>query len=66
MSETEFEPMISRGEVAARLDIPMRTLNRWASLGTGPRYYRLGRHARYRWTEVLAWVESQGSKAKGA
>lgn len=53
------EPLASRGEVAAYLGVPATTLDQWASNGTGPAYIRVGRYAKYRWSDVDAWIESQ-------
>ena len=33
---------------------------RWS--GNGPRYVKLGRHVRYRETDVTAWIEEQEHK----
>lgn len=47
-------------EVAAYLnDIPVKTLAKWRSDGTGPRYTKVGRHVRYDWADVRAWLTSQ-------
>jgi len=46
---------LSRRELADRYGLPVKTLAQWASKGTGPRYARLGRHARYRLSDVIAW-----------
>jgi excisionase family DNA binding protein len=51
--------MQTRLQVATYLRVPVRTLDRWAYLGTGPRFYRIGRHARYRMSDVVAWLEQQ-------
>lgn len=51
--------IISIDELARRLDIPKSTLYQWRYKGTGPRSHRLGRHVRYRWSEVLAWLDAQ-------
>ena len=51
--------VITIDEVARRLDIPKKTLYQWRYKGTGPRSHRLGRHVRYRWSEVLAWFDEQ-------
>lgn len=51
--------VISIDEVARRLDIPKKTLYQWRYKGTGPRGHRVGRHVRYRWSEVLAWLDAQ-------
>ena len=59
-------PLASRSEVAAYLGLPVATLNRWGTEGAGPRYVRVGRHARYRWEDVEAWLEQQGPDPIGA
>lgn len=52
-------PLASRAEVAEFLGVPTQTVTAWAHKGTGPRYVRIGRHARYRWTDVEQWVTDQ-------
>ncbi|WP_226353786.1 AlpA family transcriptional regulator [Pseudonocardia sp. ICBG601] len=53
----------SRAEVAEYLRVPVSTLDRWARLGTGPRYARVGRHARYRWSDVETWLLERTRRA---
>ncbi len=53
------ERLLTRDEVAAWLKIPAKTLDEWAYRGVGPRYMRLGRHARYRLADIKSWMESQ-------
>lgn len=53
------DDVISIDEVARRLSIPKTTLYGWRYKGTGPRSHRIGKHLRYRWSEVLAWLEEQ-------
>ncbi|WP_043615260.1 helix-turn-helix transcriptional regulator [Nonomuraea candida] len=49
--------LLSRSVVAERCGISVRTLERWAELGIGPRPIRLGpRLIRYRDAEVEAWL----------
>jgi|SRR6185312_16494264 excisionase family DNA binding protein len=55
MSNNIHERWLSRGELAERLGLPVKTLARWASKGTGPLYARMGRHVRYRLSDVLVW-----------
>jgi hypothetical protein len=50
---------LTRKEVSVREKIPVATLAEWASQGKGPRYALLGRHARYRLSDVMAWEEAQ-------
>jgi hypothetical protein len=45
-------------EVAHFLDVPAKTLAQWAYLGKGPKYIRVGRYRRYRWSDVEAWLEA--------
>jgi excisionase family DNA binding protein len=46
-------------QVADYLQIPVKTLAEWRSRGGGPRYSKVGRHARYDWADVRAWLASQ-------
>jgi hypothetical protein len=46
-------------EVAEHLGIPLRTLGQWRYLGTGPQFLKIGRHVRYRWGDVEAWLATQ-------
>ena len=51
--------MLTPDEVSELLGVPYATLARWRLNGVGPKWYRLGRHVRYRPDEVAAWVETQ-------
>lgn len=48
---------MSRREVAAYLRVPEATLARWAYESKGPSFFRVGRHTRYRFEDVIAWLE---------
>lgn len=51
-------------QVADYLQIPVKTLAEWRSRGIGPAYRKPGgRHVRYVWADVLAWLESQPAPA---
>jgi excisionase family DNA binding protein len=50
--------VISVDEVARRLDIPKATLYQWRYKGIGPRSHRIGRYLRYRWSDVLEWLDN--------
>lgn len=45
------------------LGLPSTTLAYWRSQGTGPRWYRLGRHVRYDLADLEAFVEQQKRQA---
>jgi excisionase family DNA binding protein len=55
---TDASDIISIDEVAGRLDIPKTTLYGWRYKGTGPRSHRIGKHLRYRWSDVLEWLDN--------
>jgi excisionase family DNA binding protein len=58
--------LATRAEVAEYLGVPSGTLTQWAHKGTGPRYTRVGRHARYRWSDVDKWLEKQSTGGTAA
>jgi excisionase family DNA binding protein len=49
------ERLLTIQEVADLLNVPVATIYGWNSRGTGPKYHKLGRHARYRPSDVVAW-----------
>ncbi|GAA0636313.1 hypothetical protein GCM10009535_10680 [Streptomyces thermocarboxydovorans] len=54
-------PLATPAEVAAYLGVPVKTLYQWKYRGIGPNVHKVGRHLRYRWHEVDAWVTSQSA-----
>lgn len=53
-------PLATTEEVAAFLrEVPKHTLEQWRSQGKGPKYRKVGRHVRYVWADVYAWVDAQ-------
>lgn len=56
-SEPERKPWIEAADIAAEIGVPLATVYLWNHKGTGPRFYRLGRHVRYRRADVDAWLE---------
>lgn len=61
-----MEKLLSRAEVAELLGVPVGTLHAWATTGRGPRFAKVGKHARYRRADVDAWVERQMREPQGA
>lgn len=51
------DDVVSIDEVARRLAVPKATLYGWRYKGVGPRSHRVGKHLRYRWSDVLAWLD---------
>lgn len=57
---------VSRKAVAARIEVCVRTLERWEKAGIGPAPIRLGpRLVRYRAHEVEAWLAAPVEAALG-
>lgn len=48
-------------QVAEYLTVPVSTLYQWRHRGLGPRAARVGRHLRYRHSDVDRWVEQHMS-----
>ncbi len=55
MGDKINERWLSRQEVADRFGLPVKTLAQWASKGTGPPFARMGRHVRYRLSDIIDW-----------
>lgn len=45
------------------LKVPPKTLRQWRYLNQGPRYVKVGRHVRYRRSDVDAWLSRQSRGA---
>ncbi len=52
-------PLATSEEVAEYLGVPLGTLRQWAYRGVGPKYAKVGRYRRYRWSDVEAYVDRQ-------
>lgn len=65
MSNNINERWLSRRELADRLGLPVKTLAQWASKGTGPQYARMGRHVRYRVSDVVEWEVARLKDRRG-
>lgn len=61
-SEAGGESLATVEEVAAFLQVPPKTIYRWRYLGEGPPGYRVGKHLRFRWTEVESWLAGRGDR----
>ena len=59
MGDDVNERWLSRQELADRYALPVKTLAQWASKGTGPRYARMGRHVRYRLSDIVDWESAR-------
>lgn len=56
----EHDELLPRDETARILTVGVRTLERWAKAGIGPRSIKVGpRAVRYRRSEVSEWLDAQ-------
>lgn len=51
------DPLRSAKWLASYLDVPLATVYQWSSHRTGPRAIRVGRHLRYRQSEIDRWLD---------
>jgi predicted DNA-binding transcriptional regulator AlpA len=52
----ENDRLLTAEDLAAFLDVPIKTLYAWRYRGEGPVGFRVGKHVRYRWTDVERWI----------
>lgn len=50
-------PLWSPTQVAEHLGVPLKTVYKWRSIGTGPRSMKIGKHLRYRPADVEGWLD---------
>ncbi|MDI3386360.1 helix-turn-helix domain-containing protein [Streptomyces sp. B-S-A8] len=54
-----MEKMITIPELADALNVSVKTIYEWNSLGTGPAYVKAGGGVRFRPSEVERWLNSR-------
>jgi excisionase family DNA binding protein len=61
-------PLMTTEELAGYLQLPITSLYAWRSRREGPRAIRVGKHLRWRKSDVDAWLERQADPipARGA
>jgi predicted DNA-binding transcriptional regulator AlpA len=47
-------------DVSAFIGVPVATLYQWRHKGKGPKSFRVGKHLRYKPTDVSTWLDEQG------
>ena len=65
-AENLTESLMSLGDVADYLGVPVRTVYSWRATGKGPRGFRVGKYVRYKASDVDAWLERQADPAPAA
>jgi excisionase family DNA binding protein len=59
----EREPLWNIDTLSQYLDVPVATIYKWRKTGDGPAAFRVGRHLRWRDSEVQAWLARQHDEA---
>lgn len=54
--------LLTAEQLAAELEIPLRTIYNWRHRGVGPRSIKVGRHLRYRRADIDAWLDTQAGR----
>ncbi|WP_370326022.1 helix-turn-helix transcriptional regulator [Euzebya sp.] len=57
MGAEDRDRLLTAAELADYLAVPLRTIYAWRYQGDGPVGLRIGRHLRFRWVDVQAWLE---------
>jgi excisionase family DNA binding protein len=53
--------LLKPDDLAEYLGVPVKTLYEWRSRGGGPPGIRIGRHLRYRMSDVQTWLNERTS-----
>ena len=54
-----LDELFSPQDLAGYLDVPVNTVYAWRHRGLGPAGFRVGRHLRFRRSDVEEWIEGQ-------
>jgi excisionase family DNA binding protein len=65
MSEMTDETMTPK-QLADFLQVPLGTIYQWRHKGQGPRGSKVGRHVRYRQTDVDEWLDRRSESGRGS
>lgn len=56
------DKLLTQEELAEILQVPVPTIRRWHFNETGPKRLKLGKHVRYRWSDVQMWMIERETK----
>jgi len=55
----QFNQLLTVEDLAAYLEVPVATIYAWRHHRNGPPGFRVGRHLRFRWSDVERWIDDQ-------
>lgn len=59
MGDRPPDELLTLEEVAAILKVPVTTLRKWRTAGTGPRGFRVGKYVRFRRSAVEQFIQEK-------
>ena len=62
----DLDRLVSPQDLASYLGVPLATVYSWRYRHEGPPGMRIGRHLRYRWSDVQIWLDSLTARADHA
>jgi len=65
-THTPDDELLTIGEVADIIRVPVATLRYWRHLGDGPDSFRIGRGVRYWRSAVYEWLHNQSDSNRDA
>ena len=66
MPDGDDEDFLTLSEVAAIVRVPVNTLRWWRQRGTGPKFFKIGRHLVTTIGDLRTWIEEQKRGASPA
>lgn len=57
LQSSEMSSLMDQKQVAKMLGVSTKTLESWRWRKTGPRFIKIGRLARYRMSDVMAYIQ---------
>jgi excisionase family DNA binding protein len=61
-----MDDLLDEEKLAEWLMLPVGTLANWRYQGRGPRFVKVGRHVRYRRSDVESWLEGNARQSTAA
>ncbi len=54
-----LDGLLTVEDLAEYLDVPVATVYAWRHRHQGPPGFRVGRHVRFRWSDVECWIDDR-------
>ena len=59
-----IDRLLTVEDLAEYLEVPVATIYAWRYHRQGPPGFRVGRHLRFRWSDVEAWIEDRITRTR--